>query len=147
MLIPYGDNLTKDYLFVGVVFLILLMLIFNVPVFLEPDFDEWSIRHLSFVPLLFSVSPWDHIHTLVTSVFLHQDVFHLAGNCLFLWVFGRSLERLFGLPIFLASFPFLGVVGLLAHWSLFPASDAPVIGASGAIAMLMGSYLALFTVA
>jgi membrane associated rhomboid family serine protease len=61
-----------------------------------------------------------------------------------LWVFGRSLERLFGLPIFFVAFPFLGIAGLLAHWSLFPASRAPVIGASGAIATLMGAYLALF---
>ncbi len=144
MLVPYGDNLTRGRFFFGVVLLISLMLILDFPTFLDPDFEEWSIRYLGFIPFLFSISPWGHIYTLLTSVFLHQDIFHLAGNCLFLWVFGRSLERLFGLPIFLMAFPFLGVVGLLAHWSLFPTSHAPVIGASGAIATLMGAYLALF---
>lgn len=144
MLLPYGDNLTMGRFFLGVILLVALMLILDIPTFLDADFGEWSIRYLGFVPLLFSISPWTHIHTLLTSVFLHQDIFHLAGNCLFLWVFGRSLERLFGLPIFLLAFPFLGIVGLLAHWALFPASRAPVIGASGAIATLMGAYLALF---
>jgi membrane associated rhomboid family serine protease len=65
-------------------------------------------------------------------------------NCLFFWVFGRSLERLVGLPLFLAAFPFLGIVGLLVQWALYPSSTAPVIGASGAIAVLMGAYLTLF---
>ena len=147
MLLPYGDNLTRGRFFFGVILLVSLMLILDIPTFLDANFEEWSIRYLGFVPLLFSISPWSHIHTLLTSVFLHQDIFHLAGNCLFLWVFGRSLERLFGLPIFLLAFPFLGIVGLLAHWALFPASHAPVIGASGAIATLMGAYLALFPAA
>jgi membrane associated rhomboid family serine protease len=144
MLLPYCDKLTRGRFFFGVTLLVSLMLILDIPTFLDVDFEEWSIRYLGFVPLLFSISPWSHIHTLLTSVFLHQDIFHLAGNCLFLWVFGRSLERLFGLPLFLLAFPFLGIVGLLAHWALFPASRAPVIGASGAIATLMGAYLALF---
>ncbi len=147
MLFPYGDNMTRGRFFVGVILLVALMLVLDVPAFLDADLEEWSIRYLSFVPLLFSISPWSHIHTLLTSVFSHQDIFHLAGNCLFLWVFGRSLERLFGLPIFLLAFPFLGAAGLLAHWALFPASRAPVIGASGAIATLMGAYLALFPAA
>jgi membrane associated rhomboid family serine protease len=147
MLLPYGDNLTRGRFFFGVILLVSLMVILDIPTFLDADFEEWSIRYLSFVPLLFSISPWSRIHTLLTSVFLHQDIFHVAGNCLFLWVFGRSLERLFGLPIFLLAFPFLGIVGLLAHWALFPASRAPVIGASGAIATLMGAYLALFPAA
>jgi membrane associated rhomboid family serine protease len=147
MLLPYGDNLTRGYLFFGVILLVSLMLVLDMPTFLDANFEEWSIRYLSFIPLFFSISPWSHIHTLLTSVFLHKDIFHLAGNCLFLWVFGRSLERLFGLPIFLLAFPFLGIVGLLAHWALFPASHAPVIGASGAIATLMGAYLALFPAA
>src|SRR5215468_669974 len=59
-----------------------------------------QVAHLGFIPLQFSVAPWANVHRLISSVFLHSDVFHVAGNCLFLWVFGRSLQRLFGTTVF-----------------------------------------------
>ena len=144
MLLPYGDSLTAGRAFIGVWLLLAILLSLDVPAFLVPGLEVWSVDNLGFVPAYFSISPWSHIYTLITSALVHGDIFHLLGNCLFLWVFGRSLERLFGLPLFLLTFPFLGVVGLLAQWALYPASGAPVIGASGAIAVLMGAYLTLF---
>src|SRR5665213_2503207 len=81
---------------------------------------------------------------VVTASFVHGDVFHVTGNCLFLWVFGRSLERLFGWRLMLITFPFLGVAGFLVQWATDPASPGPIIGASGAIAVMLGAYLALF---
>ena len=118
----------------------------NIPLFLNIDLQLKVVALLGFVPIQFALHPWAQFHTLITSVFLHGDIFHLLGNTLFLIVFGRSLERLFG-PVALLSFPLLGLAGLLAHWSLYPNSNSPVIGASGAIAFLMGSYLVLFPAA
>jgi membrane associated rhomboid family serine protease len=144
MIVPYGDNLTKGRAFIGVSLLIAAMFCLDLPSFLDSALRAWSIRDFGFVPIYFSVDPWPHAHTLLTSEFIHADIFHLAGNCLFLWVFGRSLERLFGAVSLLTVFPLLGIVGLLAHWAIYPNSYVPVIGASGAIATLMGAYLALF---
>ena len=144
MLFPYGDSLTAGRAFFGVWLLLALLALLDVPAFFMPAFQAWLVGNLGFVPALFSISPWHHIHALLTSPLVHSDIFHLLGNGFFLWVFGRSLERLFGLMRFLIVFPFLGIVGLLFQWALYPASLSPVIGASGAIAMLMGAYLALF---
>ncbi len=128
----------------GTMGLIVLILLAHSPALLDPTLGAQIIRLFAFVPRWFSLAPWSNAHRLVTSVFLHGDIFHVAGNCLFLWVFGRSLLRLFGTGPFLLAFPLLGVVGLLLHWVIYPNSPVPVIGASGAVATLMGAYLALF---
>jgi membrane associated rhomboid family serine protease len=140
---PYRDNLISEGRSYGVIALVALLAALNIPLFFDDRLQHKVVALLGFVPIRFALHPWAQVHTLITSVFLHGDIFHLLGNCLFLVVFGRSLERLFG-PIALLLFPLLGLAGLLAHWSLYPNSNSPVIGASGAIAFLMGSYLVLF---
>ncbi len=145
--IPYRDNLSVDGRSYGVMILVVFLAVVNVPLFLDDGLYQSAISMFGFIPVRFSLHPWANFHTLVTSSVLHADVFHLAGNCLFLVVFGRSLEKLFGLPALLATFPAFGMAGLLVHWALYPDSRAPVIGASGAIAALMGAYLTLFPAA
>lgn len=141
---PFSDNLKGAGGTTGIAALILLIAVVYLPSFLDPSLGHQIVRAYGFVPIEFSVSPWSRIYKLVTSVFLHGDLFHVAGNCLFLWVFGRSLLRLFGARLFLLAFPLLGAAGLLLHWVIYPSSRVPVIGASGAVATLMGAYLALF---
>jgi membrane associated rhomboid family serine protease len=141
---PYSDNLQRSGQVAGVSLIIALLIAADLPALFDSALYTTVIDHLGFIPLQFSVAPWANVHRLISSVFLHSDAFHVAGNCLFLWVFGRSLQRLFGTTVFLLLFPFLGIVGLLLHWIIYPQSRAPVIGASGAIATLMGTYLALF---
>ena len=140
---PYRDNLIGEGRSYGVLLLVALLAVLNIPLFLDANLHRGAVALLGFVPIRFALHPWTQFHTLITSVFLHGDIFHLLGNSLFLIVFGRSLERLFG-RLALLVFPLLGLAGLLAHWSLYPNSNSPVIGASGAIAFLMGSYLVLF---
>ena len=103
-----------------------------------------TITAFGFYPLRFSLHPLIESYTLVTATVLHGDIFHLVGNCLFLVVFGRTLERLLGPRLLLGLFPVLGVAGFLLHWALYPDSPIPVIGSSGAVAALMGAYLPLF---
>lgn len=141
---PYSDNLIRKKGYYGVPVLILAISTVTAPMLLNEEVSKWMLRHMSFIPILFSVNPWSNIHALATSMLLHGDIFHLLGNCLFLWVFGRSLEQLFGTLLFTAAFPFLSLTGLLLHWVLNSDSVAPVIGSSGAIATLMGAYLTLF---
>lgn len=82
--------------------------------------------------------------TLVTSQFLHGGIFHLAGNMLYLWIFGNNIEDVLGKFRFLFFYLLCGVLAALAHLVLNPYSDIPMIGASGAIAGVLGAYFVTF---
>jgi membrane associated rhomboid family serine protease len=82
--------------------------------------------------------------TLVTYMFLHGDWMHLGGNMLFLWVFGDNIEDAMGSIRFTLFYLLTGVAAGLAHVYMNPGSQAPLIGASGAIAGIIGAYLMLY---
>jgi len=82
--------------------------------------------------------------TLATSMFLHGGWMHLIGNMLFLWVFGRNVEDLIGGPRFLAFYLLGGIAAGVVHVIVNAYSRMPTIGASGAIAAVMGAYLVKF---
>jgi len=82
--------------------------------------------------------------TFVTYMFLHGDVWHLAGNMLFLWVFGDNVEDAMGSIRFVLFYLLAGVAGGVAHAYADVASPAPLIGASGAIAGVVAAYLVLY---
>jgi membrane associated rhomboid family serine protease len=82
--------------------------------------------------------------TLVTYMFLHGDWMHLGGNMLFLWVFGDNVEDAMGSLRFTMFYLLTGVAAGLAHVYMNPGSEAPLIGASGAIAGIIGAYLMLY---
>ena len=82
--------------------------------------------------------------SLFTSMFLHGGWMHLIGNMLFLWVFGRNVEDLIGGPKFLAFYILCGLGAGVVHVIVNAYSRVPTIGASGAIAGVMGAYLIKF---
>jgi membrane associated rhomboid family serine protease len=81
---------------------------------------------------------------IFTSMFLHAGWMHIAGNMLFLWIFGDNLEDQLGHAGFLLFYLAAGIAAALAHIAAAPASAIPTVGASGAIAGVMGGYLLLF---
>jgi membrane associated rhomboid family serine protease len=81
--------------------------------------------------------------SLVSYSFLHGDFWHLGGNMLFLWVFGDNVEDAMGHVRFLIFYILCAVAGALAHGLMDPSSAAPLIGASGAVAGIVGAYLLL----
>jgi len=85
-----------------------------------------------------------HLITLLTSMFLHGGWLHLLGNMLFLWVFGRNLEDLVGGGRFLAFYLLCGLAAGAVQVIANPYARVPTIGASGAIAGVMGAYLIKF---
>jgi membrane associated rhomboid family serine protease len=85
-----------------------------------------------------------HLYALVTSMFLHGGWLHLLGNMLFLWVFGRNVEDLIGSGRFVAFYLACGLVAGIVQVIANPYSRVPTIGASGAIAGVMGAYLIKF---
>ena len=84
------------------------------------------------------------IYSLATSMFLHGGWMHLIGNMLFLWVFGRNVEDLIGRTRFLVFYLLCGLAAAVVHVIANPYSRTPTIGASGAIAGVMGAYLMKF---
>ncbi len=84
------------------------------------------------------------MHTLITSMFLHGGWMHLAGNMLFLWIFGDNLEDQLGHVGFLIFYLLCGIAAAYAQTIADPFSTVPMVGASGAIAGVMGGYLVLF---
>lgn len=82
--------------------------------------------------------------TLVTSLFLHGGWLHLLGNMLYLWIFGDNVEDRMGHSGFLVFYLLVGVIAAVAHVIVNPVSRIPLIGASGAIAGVLGAYLMLF---
>jgi membrane associated rhomboid family serine protease len=81
---------------------------------------------------------------VLISMFLHGSFWHLAGNMLFLWIFGNNIEDHLGGAAYLAFYFFAGILATVAHVFVDPSSTIPVVGASGAIAGVMGAYLAWF---
>jgi membrane associated rhomboid family serine protease len=94
-----------------------------------------------------SVEPFPHKNVflaIIVSMFLHGSWFHVLGNMLFLWIFGNNIEERLG-PIGYAVFYLVaGIVAAFAHVATQPNSTVPVVGASGAIAGVMGAYLVLY---
>jgi len=135
------------------------LIVFNVVVFVLEHVEPGASRAASFAMVpkeLFGVQifggnaqgPFDTVAvpeglTLLTYMFLHGDIFHLFSNMLFLWVFGDNVEDAMGHTKFLVFFVLCGIVGGLAHAALQPASKMPLIGASGAVAGVIGAYLLL----
>lgn len=90
------------------------------------------------------LSNGENYSALVTSIFLHGGWMHLAGNMLFLWIFGDNLEDEMGHVRFLAFYLACGIGASLVQVAADPVSQIPTVGASGAIAGVMGGYLLLF---
>jgi membrane associated rhomboid family serine protease len=82
--------------------------------------------------------------TLITSMFMHGGLLHLAGNMLFLWVFGDNVEHRVGPLVFIGFYLLTGIAGSLAQILVNPDSVIPMLGASGAISGVLGAYLVLF---
>lgn len=79
--------------------------------------------------------------TLITSQFLHGGFLHIAGNMLFLWIFGNNVEDRLGHIKFLIFYLTCGILAALSQWFFSPNSTIPSLGASGAIAGVMGAYI------
>lgn len=85
-----------------------------------------------------------HYSSIITSMFIHGGFLHIAGNMWFLWIFGRGVEDLLGHAKYLFLYFACGIVGALVYIMVSSNSTVPTIGASGAIAGIMGAYLIKF---
>ncbi len=81
---------------------------------------------------------------ILTSMFVHGGWLHLLGNMLYLWIFGDNVEDRLGRGGFILFYVVGGVAAALTQWAIDPGSEVPLVGASGAIAAVLGAYLVLF---
>ncbi len=82
--------------------------------------------------------------TIFTAMFMHGSWFHLIGNMVFLWIFGDNVEDRFGHINFLIFYLLAGIAATFAQYSVAPESAVPNVGASGAIAGVLGAYILMF---
>ncbi len=121
----------------------------NVGVFLfgrwlETQGVSWIAQGYGMVPSRLSADPEGEAMKIFTSLFLHADFMHLAWNMLFLHIFGDNVEDALGKTRYLVLYALAGVAGGLAQYASDPTSPIPLIGASGAIAGILGGYLVLY---
>jgi|SRR6185503_11173774 len=105
----------------------------------DPFIERWSV-----VPRRLTQNPGGDFITIFTSMFMHGGWLHLAGNMLYLWIFGDNVEDRFGHAKFTVFYLLCGIAATVAQVAISAGSSVPNLGASGAIAGVLGAYLILF---
>ena len=112
--------------------------------FVEQSGGDAFIGKWAFVPRRFLANPFDDFLTLFTSMFMHAGWVHLGGNMLYLWIFGDNVEDRFGHIKFTIFYLLCGLAATFAQLAFSLGSNVPNLGASGAIAGVLGAYILLF---
>ena len=112
--------------------------------FVEMSGGEAFIERWAFVPRRFLANPAGDFPTLFTSMFMHAGWLHLGGNMLYLWIFGDNVEDRFGHVKFIIFYVLCGLAATFAQLMFSVGSNVPNLGASGAIAGVLGAYILLF---
>jgi membrane associated rhomboid family serine protease len=121
------------------------LLALNVLIFIvELTGGDAFIMKWAFVPKRFIANPAGDFLTLFSSMFMHAGWLHLGGNMLYLWIFGDNVEDRFGHLKFILFYLICGLAATFAQLAFSIGSDIPNLGASGAIAGVLGAYILLF---
>jgi membrane associated rhomboid family serine protease len=141
-MMPLGDD-DRDRRITPVVTYALIAI--NVLVFfLELSSGEAFIERWAFVPSRFLADPVGDFATLFTAMFLHAGWTHLLGNMLYLWIFGDNVEDRLGHGLFFVFYILCGLAATFAQLAISLGSSVANVGASGAIAGVLGAYLIMF---
>jgi membrane associated rhomboid family serine protease len=139
---PIGDDNSSRRIFPVVTYALIAL---NVVFFLiELNGGDAFVEKWAFVPARFLADPLGDFMTLFTAMFMHAGWVHLGGNMLYLWIFGDNVEDRFGNIQFLIFYLLCGLAATFAQLAFSIGSSVPNLGASGAIAGVLGAYLLLF---
>jgi membrane associated rhomboid family serine protease len=141
-MIPIGDDnsLRKSTPVVNYALIALNVLFFLV----EMSGGDEFVNKWAFIPSRFLSNPGADFITIFTSMFMHAGFAHIAGNMLYLWIFGDNVEDRMGKIPYLIFYLVCGVAATLSQLFFDPGSSLPNVGASGAIAGVLGAYMLLF---
>lgn len=141
-MLPIGDDNSSERTLPIVTYaLIALNVLFF---FVELSGGDAFVKEWALVPRRFLAHPAADLPTLFTSMFMHGGWLHLGGNMLYLWIFGDNVEDRLGHGTFAIFYFVCGIAATFAQLMVGPGSNVPNLGASGAIAGVLGSYLLLF---
>lgn len=154
-MLPFRDfNPSRTFPLVTVSLIVLNVLVFLYTVTLQVGGGD---AYMQFVYRV-SVIPYEYTRgvdlpppslqpvylTTLTAMFMHAGWLHIAGNMLYLWIFGNNIEDIMGPVRFILFYLLCGVIATITHIAIDPNSRVPALGASGAIAGVLGAYLVRF---
>lgn len=147
-MIPFkDDNPTRIFPFVTITIVTLNTIILLMQI-TSPSGQQKIASSYGAIPyLLLTLKPLQPVHpilTVFTSMFMHGGFLHLLTNMLYLWIFGNNIEDKLGHVRFTIFYILCGVIAVYSHAITDPASQIPMIGASGAVSGILGAYLLLF---
>ncbi|HHN66097.1 MAG TPA: rhomboid family intramembrane serine protease [Nitrospirae bacterium] len=143
-MIPFkDDNPTNRFPYVTIAIIVVNTLVFLVELFHPGGMQAFVYRYGAIPRELLGFSTGALLR-VVTSMFLHGGLFHIGGNMLYLWIFGNNVEDRLGHLRFLVFYFTAGAVAAFSHALSAPSSEIPMVGASGAIAGILGAYLLLY---
>jgi len=148
---PIWDDVpTKKFPLITVILIVLNSIVYLYQMSLGERFNEF-IYSMGLLPFeithhidLFPTGPSPIYLTILFSMFMHGSIVHLLGNMLFLWIFGNNIEDYLGKKYFVIFYLFCGIAAALTQIFFNPDSIVPMVGASGAIAGVLGAYLLLY---
>jgi len=154
MVLPLHDDnptTTKPYVTVGIIVVCTLVYVWQ-HLLLSPGSAQRVAYLLGVVPAVLTGHRWFEEGvallpapaTILTSMFLHGGFWHLAGNMLYLWIFGNNIEDAMGHVRFFIFYALCGIAAVFAQVLPNPESTVPMIGASGAISGVLGAYMLLY---
>lgn len=144
-MIPIRDEIpTRRIPVINYIFIALNVIVFIFQIILGTE-EQSLVYEFALIPVNFTtgISLGD-ITDVFTSMFMHGGLAHIGGNMLYLWIFGDNVEDSMGRGRYILFYLLGGVIASLAHILTNPSSQIPTVGASGAIAAVLGAYLVLY---
>ncbi len=145
------DNPTRTFPFVTILIIVTNIVVYIYQLTLGQKAETLFILRAGAIP--YEIIRFADIHplafippplTLFSAMFIHGGFLHVAGNMLYLWIFGDNIEDRLGHFRFIVFYLLSGLIASLAHIIILPNSTIPMIGASGAIAGVLGAYFLLY---
>src|SRR5512138_2604717 len=145
-MLPVNDeNPTRGPAPINIAIIILNFIVFALQVFNGDAFTlQWAFTPSRLTAFLSGNGSPQVLLTIVSALFMHGGIAHILGNMLFLWIFGDNIEDQFGHLHYLTFYLICGIAATFTQYAIDPSSPIPNLGASGAIAGVMGAYLLMF---
>lgn len=147
-MIPFkDDNPTRNYPLVTITFIAINCVVFFYQFFLTPSPQQFILSYGAiprFLLTLDSPQPINPLISVLTAMFMHGGLLHIAGNMLYLWIFGNNIEDQIGPFRFVIFYVLCGFIAAYSHAIFDSDSLVPMVGASGAISGVLGAYVLLF---
>lgn len=145
-MIPYRDHQpssTFPIVTVALIAINVLVFLYELTLMASGNMDPF-LQQWAFIPHQLLSSPGQEWITIFSAMFMHGGWAHIIGNMLYLWIFGDNIEGSMGHGLYLAFYLLAGIIATFAQVLIAPNSTVPNLGASGAIAGVLGAYLVFF---